>query len=119
MYRVVEITPPTAKPHPVAKPKHKKNRLNEGQILDIIKKLNKEIKQYPFWDRKYKHISKKYNEDLKRFIEREGDNLPKDDWGKIVLYFYMKTKKAPARLGFYKMLLEKIQNKTKEKEDKH
>ena len=98
-------------------PTAKKNQLSPDQILKIIQKFKKGAKNYDFWKKKYERISKKYDGDLEDFLKREGDNLPEDDWGKRVLYYYKKTKRASGKLAFYERLLTQCtksgENKTK------
>ena len=113
MRRVVEISQSPARPplppgKKIEKPKAKppeKVKLPKETIEEIIEALENAIKRTERFEKKYKHISEKYNEDLEQFIKREGDNLPEWDWGKKVLACCKKRREQIRKLKFYNKLL--------------
>ena len=102
MRRMVEIPQPTARPPVVKKEKPK---LPMEVVKGIVKGLELSVKRLEIFDRKYKHISDKYGEDLGEFIKREGDKLPEWDWGKKVLFCCKLRKRQIQKLRFYNKIL--------------
>ena len=105
MYRVVEINDSPVKKAPKAK-KPEKQDLPKEKVLAIIATLERQIRKAPRAKKSYKRISKKYDEDLQTWVDRQK-NLPYEDPGNQLCLFLKRAQKAPGKLQFYKELLKR------------
>ena len=82
-------------------------RQSTKDLLAKIKKHEKSAKYEVYWKQKYDYLSKKYNEDLGKFIKKNKDTLPKSDWGKFVYTHYGWSKKSKGIANRLKKVFQK------------